>query len=75
MACRSNGLCLQYRKGTRGNSRDVIWIIQSGRGEQRSGRLVLEGTEYEISKASTEPSTGWMLQFNVCFCCFPAVKK
>lgn len=74
MARRSNGHCFQYSKGTRGNSCDVNWIIQSGRGEWRSGRLVLEGTEYEISNASTKPSTGWMLRFNVCFGYFPAIK-
>lgn len=58
MARRINGHCFQYRKGTRGNSCDIIWIIQSGRGEWRSGTLVLEGTGYQINNASTKPSTG-----------------
>lgn len=73
MARRNNGHCFQYRKRTKGHSYDVIWIIPCSRGERSSGRLVVEGIEYEISNASTKP-TGWMLQFNVCFCYFPAIK-
>lgn len=55
MAHRSDGHCSQHRKDKRGTSGDVIWVIQSGRGGRRSGRLVLEGAGN--SSGSTKLST------------------
>lgn len=71
MAHTSDGHCFQYRKGKTGASGDVIWVIESGRSDRRSGRLVLEGSG--ISNASTKPSTGWVVQFNTWFCYFPTI--